>query len=565
MLEQPTNPATPLANVPVVTPASVLPSTRGATKASRLRHLIQRPELALLMEAHNGLSAKIAQEAGFEALWASGLAISASLGVRDSNEASWTQVLELLEFMSDATTVPILVDGDTGYGNFNNMRRLVQKLEQRNIAGVCIEDKLFPKTNSFLRGETQPLAEIDEFCGRIKAGKDAQQCDDFVIVARVEAFIAGWGLDEAMKRAEAYHQAGADAILMHSAKRSAEEIIAFKQEWGDRSPVVIVPTKYYWTPVETYRDLGIAAVIWANHLMRGCIATMQQTAREIHDNESLVDVEERIAPLAEVFRLQGADELAEAEKRYLPQTVAATRAIILGAAHGPEFGTLTDDKPKCMVEVAGKPVLHHIIDSFRAIGVRDIHVIRGYKGDAVNPEGVNTVDCDASQDISDTSALYEAAESLDRHCVISYGDVLFKKYIPQQLLDLDADFAVPVDTNWRESRNRGRYTDFVTCSEDASKRSFYRKVSLQNVSNELVPGEIHGEWMGMMKVSARGAKILRELLVDLANDGRQLRAMDFGALINEIICRGHEVRVVYTTGNWLDVDSIDDALDGANF
>ena len=111
------------------------------------------------MEAHNGLSARIVEEAGFRGIWASGLSISAALGVRDNNEASWTQVLEVVEFMSDATHIPILLDADTGYGNFNNMRRLVKKLEQRGVAAVCIEDKLFPKTNSFINSERQPLAD----------------------------------------------------------------------------------------------------------------------------------------------------------------------------------------------------------------------------------------------------------------------------------------------------------------------------------------------------------------------------------------------------------------------
>ena len=94
--------------------------------------------------------------------------------MRDSNEASWTQVLEVMEFMSDATDIPILLDADTGYGNFNNARRLVTKLEQRGVAGACIEDKLFPKTNSLLDGREQPLADIDEFCGKIKACKGIQ-------------------------------------------------------------------------------------------------------------------------------------------------------------------------------------------------------------------------------------------------------------------------------------------------------------------------------------------------------------------------------------------------------
>jgi len=213
-------------------------SSAAARRCAALRRELTSRELSFLMEAHNGLSAKLVEEAGFPGIWASGLAISAALGVRDNNEASWTQVLDILEFMADATTLPILVDGDTGYGNFNNVRRLVRKLCQRGIAGVCIEDKLFPKTNSFLRAERQPLADMEEFVGKIKAGKDSQTDPDFVVVARIEALIAGWGLAEALKRAEAYHLAGADAILIHSRQSSPAEIFAFLAEWGGRAPVV---------------------------------------------------------------------------------------------------------------------------------------------------------------------------------------------------------------------------------------------------------------------------------------------------------------------------------------
>src|SRR5688500_6082456 len=189
---------------------------RTNSRSKRLRDMFRSDRIAVLMEAHNGLSAKLAAEAGFEALWGSGLAISAALGVRDNNEASWTQVLEVLEFMADASELPILLDGDTGYGNLNNVRRLVRKLEQRNIAGVCLEDKLFPKTNSFIDGERQALAEVDEFCGKLHAAKDTQLDPDFVVVARTEAFIAGWGLEETVLRATAYSEAGADLILVHS-------------------------------------------------------------------------------------------------------------------------------------------------------------------------------------------------------------------------------------------------------------------------------------------------------------------------------------------------------------
>src|SRR5258706_8320420 len=170
----------------------------GPTRAATLRQMLRSVELEFLMEAHNGLSARIVREAGFKGIWASGLSISAQLGVRDNNEASWTQVVDVLEFMADASNLPILLDGDTGYGNFNNMRRLVRKLEQRGIAGVFIEDKHFPKTNSFLNGERQPLADIEEFVCKIDAGKDTQQDLNFSCVSRDEAMIAVWGIASTM-------------------------------------------------------------------------------------------------------------------------------------------------------------------------------------------------------------------------------------------------------------------------------------------------------------------------------------------------------------------------------
>merc|ERR1712216_1046570 len=294
-------------------------STEGTKrKPTQLREMFEKKELDFLMEAHNGLSAKIVQEAGFKGIWASGLSLSAQLGVRDNNEASWTQVLDVCDYMTECTDIPILLDGDTGYGNFNNARRLIQKLERIDIAGVCLEDKLFPKTNSFIDGEMQPLADIDEFCGKIMACKDTQRDPDFMLVARLEAFITGYGLDEAYKRADAYHRAGADAILCHSKKKDDSDIKAFMEAWGDRSPVVIVPTKYPDVHCDTFRDYGVSMVIWANHNMRASISAMQKVTQEIYDKQSLASVETSgdIQTVAEVFRLQRTAELKMAENKY---------------------------------------------------------------------------------------------------------------------------------------------------------------------------------------------------------------------------------------------------------
>jgi phosphoenolpyruvate phosphomutase len=287
-------------------------------KTTQFKKMLQSDQLEFIMEAHNGLSAKIVEEAGFKGIWGSGLSISAAMGVRDNNEASWTQVLEVTEFISDVTSIPMMLDADTGYGNFNNVRRLVKKLEQRKIAAMCIEDKLFPKTNSFIDGEAQELAKIEEFALKIKAAKDTQEDPDFCVVARIEAFIAGWGLDEALKRAEAYYKAGADALLVHSKKKTAQDIFDFMKEWKDTCPVVIVPTMYHETPTEEFQQCGVSLIIWANHLLRSSIKAMQITAAQIYKDRALTSVEKEIVSVKEIFRLQNADELKKAEKIYLP-------------------------------------------------------------------------------------------------------------------------------------------------------------------------------------------------------------------------------------------------------
>jgi phosphoenolpyruvate phosphomutase len=293
-----------------------------ADLGANLRAMLQAPELSFLMEAHDGLSARIAAQAGFAALWASGLSISACFGLRDANEVSMTQLLDVLECMMDAAELPILVDGDSGYGDFNNVQQLVRKLCQRRIAGVCLEDKLFPKRNSFV-GAQQELATIEEFQGKLRAAKDAQLNNSFCVVARCEALIAGRGMDEALTRCHYYAEAGADAVLIHSRASDADEILAFAQAWRQRLPLVIVPTMYWRTPSQVFAAAGISTVIWANHSMRAAVASMQQVCRQIQQERSVAGVEAGLAPVSEILRLTGMDELHAAEARYLPRARSA--------------------------------------------------------------------------------------------------------------------------------------------------------------------------------------------------------------------------------------------------
>jgi len=534
------------------------------SRSARLRRMLVSSELEFLMEAHNGLSARIVREAGFKGIWASGLAISAQFGVRDNNEASWTQVVDVLEFMADASDLPILLDGDTGYGNFNNVRRLVKKLEQRGIAGVCIEDKQFPKTNSFIDGERQPLAEIDEFCGKIKAGKDSQSDPDFSIVARVEALIAGWGMDEALRRAHAYADAGADAILIHSKLSRPDEILAFTREWGNRAPLVIVPTKYYSTPTDVFRQAGISTVIWANHLIRAAASSMQAVAREIHDSETLVNVEDRVASVNEIFRLQDAAEYSAAERIYLSSSSRASNAaIVLAASRGKGLEAVTEDKPKVMLPVAGKPLLRWLVDGFKQHGVNDITVVGGYRADAIDTPGIKLVVNERHAATGELASLACATARLTGDTVISYGDLLFRSYILRDLAESEAEFSVVVDSSQTQPSNQS-VRDFAFCSAADDRGLFGQKVYLRHVSSDAANGTANGRWIGLLNVRGAGVARLNAMLATLGARG-DFDTLDIPALLNALIDAGEKIEVQYVHGHWRGVNDLDDFRRAGDF
>lgn len=539
--------------------------THAPSRAETLRAMLQSAQLEFLMEAHNGLSARIVREAGFNGIWASGLAISAQMGVRDNNEASWTQVVDTLELMADASDLPILLDGDTGYGNFNNFRRLVRKLEQRGIAGVCIEDKQFPKTNSFIDGERQPLADIREFAGKIKAGKDSQIDPAFSVVARVEALIAGWGMSEALRRAEAYRQAGADAILIHSKLSRPDEILEFAREWAGRGPLVIVPTKYYSTPTDVFRRAGISTVIWANHLIRAATSAMQATAAEIHRTETLIGVEDRIASVNEIFRLQGADEYAEAERTYLANSGAAAGAVVLAAGRGKGLEALTEERPKVMLPVAGKPLLRWMVDGFKTQGVHDITVVGGYRADAIDMTGIQLAINPRPSETGELASLACAADALRRDAVIVYGDLLLRSYIVRDLLDARAPITVVVDSSDAQRLNPS-VRDFAYCSDEDRRDPFGQPVFLRAIDDQ--PSRegqrAQGRWIGLMGVRGEGCERVRRIFEAL-REREDFETLDMPDLLNALVAAGEQVAVQYVHGHWRGVNDLEEFRRAGDF
>lgn len=276
-------------------------------KSTRLRELLTEGRTLRVVGAHTGLSAVLAEEAGFDAVWVSSFEVSASRALPDASVLTMTEYLQAAMHVDRACRVPVVADCDTGFGNSLNVAHMIREYEAAGIAAVCVEDKVFPKVNSFSeRG--QCLVDADEFAHRISVAKEAQQTRDFLVVARTEAYIAGYGTEEALARATAYAEAGADAILVHSKQSSSGQIQEFLAAWEGCRPVVVVPTTYYSWHIADMQRAGVSMCIYANHGIRSTVSAMRRTLQSIKESGTSIKVEDEIASMHEIFALQQLDD-----------------------------------------------------------------------------------------------------------------------------------------------------------------------------------------------------------------------------------------------------------------
>ncbi|KND37244.1 isocitrate lyase/phosphoenolpyruvate mutase family protein [Streptomyces acidiscabies] len=256
--------------------------------------------------AHDALGALLAEEAGFQAVWSSSLEVSAARGLPDASLLGMDEYLRAAAQMQSVLGIPVVVDCDTGYGGRMNVAHMVHEFEAAGLTAVCMEDKVFPKINSFAGGD-QALVDADEFAHRIEIAKNAQSTAEMVVIARTEAMICGLGVDAALKRCMAYADSGADAVLVHSKSSNRKEVSEFLDKWDAHCPVVIVPTTYPDWHVADIREAGVAAVIYANHGLRATVSALRATFRSVYDHGHTLAVEERIASVQDVFALQRLD------------------------------------------------------------------------------------------------------------------------------------------------------------------------------------------------------------------------------------------------------------------
>ncbi len=283
-----------------------------------LREKIASAGFARIMATHSPLSARLAEEAGFDGLWASGFELSALYGLADVSLISMTQHLDMVRAITAQSRLPLVADLDTGFGNAINVIHAVEQYARAGAAAVVIEDKTFPKVTSLAADARQQLVRIAEFRGKIEAALAARRDPDFLIIARTEALIAGLGEAEALKRAAAYAEAGADMILVHSKQKTPDEIERFVKAWTGTLPIVIVPTAYPQLDEARIRALGkIAMVIYGNHAIRAAATAMADVFARIIADGGIHNVDKDIVPVEEIFRLQRMDQIKSAERKFL--------------------------------------------------------------------------------------------------------------------------------------------------------------------------------------------------------------------------------------------------------
>jgi phosphoenolpyruvate phosphomutase len=280
-----------------------------------LKRLLEIKPVVRIMEAHSGMSGliienlEIQKEDGlysFDGMWSSSLTDSTSKGKPDIEAVDLTTRLQDLTNILECTTKPIIFDGDTG-GKTEHFVFTVRTLERNGISAVIIEDKAGLKKNSLLGTEAaQELAPIPDFCGKISAGKRAQITRDFMIIARLESFIAGGSLGEALERARAYTGAGADGIMIHSREKSGADVRefcrAFRKEYP-KLPLVLVPTTYPQFTEKEMAGWGASVIIYANHMLRAAYPAMLNAARTILEHERALEADRLCLPIREILDL----------------------------------------------------------------------------------------------------------------------------------------------------------------------------------------------------------------------------------------------------------------------
>ena len=284
-------------------------------RVSRLKRLIDSKDIVRILESHNSLTGLIIDKVNiiknkktieFDGMWSSSLTDSATKGLPDNSSLSFSARISTLNDIMDVTTKPLVFDADNG-GQIEHLPFLIRSLERTGASAIIMEDKVGLKKNSLFKNQKGTKQDKPQlFAKKIKKICNSRQSQDFMVIARIESFIVGKGLDDALKRAEIYSKAGADAILIHSKEKTPAEIFSFAKKFKKSKnfvPLVSVPSTYSKVYEKDLIKNGFKLVIYANQLLRAAYPAMQFAAKKILQNSRAYEIDKKIIPIKEIINL----------------------------------------------------------------------------------------------------------------------------------------------------------------------------------------------------------------------------------------------------------------------
>jgi len=549
-------------------------------RRSLLKNKIKKKGFVRIIEVHNGLSALIGERAQvkqkneiieYDGFWESSLTDSAAKGMPDAEIIGYDSRIHTINEILNVTTKPLIIDGDTG-GAPSQFEYFVKQLERLGVSAVIIEDKVFPKRNSLDPFARQTLEDPEIFSQKIQRGNDVKISEDFMIIARVESLITGVGLEDALKRAEKYIAAGVDGIMIHSKKNVAYDILDFANQYnilckniGHRPPLVSVPTTYNLIKDQELADHGFNIIIHANHLLRAAHKAMKKASETILLNDRNFEAEPILSSVPDIFKEVGFEWIKAQDQKYSKEQKIS---VIIPAA-GKDINFM--DRPKALVDICNKTILKRQLEVLRRVGLLNIAIVRGYKGEMIDYENIKYYENPQFEKNHSLFSLFCAQNNMDNGFILLFSDILFNEEILKALIQSNGDIVLLVDNSYSYHKHDiDKKLDLIISKTKQS--SFYRTlqpstmIEVTKIGKNIDKDLADYEFIGMAYFSEKGAEILKKVYDDCKkrlktekfHESESFNRSSITDIIQEIIDRGFTVNALQVYKGWIEIHNMKD-------
>ena len=529
-------------------------------RISTLVEIIKNKGHAIGLEAHSGLSGLVTEKLDFDFIWESSLTDSASKGLPDASIVGNESRIHTIDEILNVTTKPMIVDGDTG-GDEDNFRFLIKRLENQGVSAVIVEDKIFPKRNSFGGTVGAGMEDPNIFSKKLEVGMKTKSTNDFLIIARLESLIAGLGMNETMMRAEKYINAGVDGIMIHSKLKEPSEVLEFIPKFeklcaklGRRPYLIAVPTTYNTISDDELINSGVDIIIHANHLLRAAYKSMIETASLISNSRRSYESDSNIASVKEIFSAVGYDKIIERDKEKSPNISAL---IVSAGDHK------INNTQRSLNKISDKPLINHQIETFKKSGIDKIKITVNNLSefDPFLDKDINVVEIKDIEQNQMLNSIMTGIENIEGPAIITYGDILFNNKIISGLVSNENDIVIAVDSSFKYHKHdidkKLELVSYANPDNNLSRRKLRMTdtFEVKKISKNLNIEEAQSEFFGLAYFSKNGISKLKSCYEEIKKDKTSSVFID---ILNFMVKKEIKVSCNEFDGGWIELHTEND-------